>query len=120
MRVFIMVASLCLAASYSSLAKANCVGTSQFETCQDQNGNDYTVNRIGGQTFVNGRNEQTGNSWNEHSNTVGNQTFIDGTAANGRSWNETETRLGPNNTMVNGMDANGNSFSRSCNQFGCN
>lgn len=101
-----------------TLALANCVGSSQFETCNDQNGNSYTVNRIGNETLVNGRNAQTGNTWNEQSNTVGNNTFVNGTAANGNRWNETETRVG-NSTMINGNDSNGRSFHRTCNQFGC-
>ncbi|WP_143296305.1 hypothetical protein [Acetobacter okinawensis] len=120
MRIVTSVFALFFSVVLPTVARADCIGTSQFETCQDQNGNDYTVNRIGGQTIVNGRNERTGNSWQENSNTIGNQTIINGKSSNGSSWNENETNIGGGNRVINGTDSSGYSFSYLCNKFGCN
>ncbi|MFM0327787.1 hypothetical protein [Caballeronia glebae] len=108
------------AVSLSGSAVAACYGSAALSTCNDANGNSYTVNRMGNTTSVNGYNAQTGSSWNQMSNTVGNTTYINGNAANGAHWNENITNMGSGNRMINGTDSNGQSFSHYCTAYGCN
>lgn len=104
----------------SGSAAAQCVGSNQFATCTDMNGNSYTVNRMGGMTTVQGMNSN-GNTWNETTTNVGGgMSMTHGTDSNGNSWNETQTNLGGGMHSVTGTDSNGNSYSHICSQFGCN
>jgi hypothetical protein len=98
---------------------ANCIGSPGFQTCYDNSGNSYQVNRMGNTTTVQGYNAQTGSSWNQTSQQVGNSTYTNGTAANGQPWNSTTMNMGNGNTMTYGTDSRGNSFQRNCNQYGC-
>ena len=98
---------------------AQCIGTNALSTCYDNNGNTYTVNRMGNMTTVNGS-SSNGSSWSQTSNTVGNTTYSNGTASNGQSWNETQTNLGNGNRMVSGTNSQGQYYSQNCNQYGCN
>jgi hypothetical protein len=99
---------------------ANCFGGPAMQTCNDNSGNSYTVNRFGNTTTVQGYNAQTGSSWNETASTNGNTTYINGQAANGANWNENVTNYGNGNRMINGTNSNGQSFSRYCTPYGCN
>ncbi|WP_211282968.1 hypothetical protein [Pantoea rwandensis] len=99
---------------------AACFGSDAYQTCTDDSGNTYQVQRYGNTTNVHGYNSSTGNSWNQNTTNYGNQTVTNGTAANGQSWNSTTTNLGNRNYIVNGTNSNGESFSHNCNQFGCN
>lgn len=104
----------------SGVAHAGCFGSDSFQTCTDQNGNTYNVNRMGNMTTVNGYNRHTGSSWNESANTMGNTTIINGNAANGQHWNETEQNLGNGFVTRSGTDSHGRSFSQTCTPYGCN
>lgn len=104
----------------SGAAYANCIGSPGFQTCTDQSGNTYSVNRLGNMTTVNGYNAQTGSSWRETANKLGNTTMINGTAANGQNWNETIQNFGNGNRAISGVDSNGNSFNHYCTAYGCN
>lgn len=109
-----------LIAAFSASAYANCFGSPTMQTCTDNNGNSYQVNRFGNTTTVHGYNAQTGSSWNETANTYGNNTYINGTAANGASWNENIMNLGNGSRIINGTNSQGRSFSRYCTAYGCN
>lgn len=114
---------LCCAAAtalVSQAAFATCVGTAALQTCNDENGNSYSVNRMGNMTIVNGYNAQTGSSWNQTSNTIGNTTYTNGNAANGANWNENITNMGNGNRMISGTNSQGQSFSKYCTSYGCN
>lgn len=93
-------------------ASAACYGTSSLSTCYDNSGNSYTVNRLGGSTYVYGRNRQTGSTWSQNSFDLGGQTYTYGRASNGNTWNQTS---GPYGTY--GRDSSGRSFY--CGLGGC-
>lgn len=114
------IALLGAALAISGAARANCFGSPQLQTCNDGNGNSYTVNRFGNTTQVNGYNGQTGSSWNETANTYGNTTQINGRAGNGQNWSETIQNYGGGNRSVYGTDSNGNAFNHYCTSYGCN
>ena len=100
-------------------AFAQCYGSATYYNCYDLNsGNDYTVQKIGNTTYVDGYNSGTGNRWSQESSTYGNITYTNGTAANGNSWDMTTQTIG-NTRFIDGTDSRGNSFSKICNQFGC-
>lgn len=103
----------------SFAANAQCIGSNSFSTCSDNNGNTYTVSRMGNTTMVNG-NSSNGSSWSQTSNTVGNSTYTTGTASNGQNWNETQTNMGGGGRMISGTNSQGQSYSHYCTQFGCN
>ncbi|GAL60392.1 hypothetical protein EV102420_37_00310 [Pseudescherichia vulneris NBRC 102420] len=100
-------------------AAAQCIGSGALSTCYDDNGNTYTVSRMGNTTVVNGS-SANGSSWSQTSNTIGNSTYTNGTASNGRNWNETQTNMSGGNRMISGVNSQGQSYSHYCNQFGCN
>ncbi|MBR8366919.1 hypothetical protein KDW55_26720 [Burkholderia sp. AU19243] len=104
----------------SNTAVAACFGTAAFQTCNDNNGNSYSVSRMGNATTVSGYNANTGSNWNESARTIGNSTYINGTAANGNTWNETITTYGNGNRSMYGTSSEGSSFSRYCTAWGCN
>jgi hypothetical protein len=116
MRILILATAVMLA---SASAHAACIGSGTLSTCYDNNGNTYTVQRLGDSTFVNGHNSNTGSSWSQNSQTVGNSTFTNGTDADGNAWNMQQQRVG-NSTLYSGRDSDGNSFSGTCGVFGCN
>ena len=107
-----------LAVSLASTAQAQCVGYGAYKTCSDSSGNNYSIQKYGNTTNMQGNNSRTGSSWSQTSQTFGNTTITNGRAANGNSWNSTTRQIG-NTTFINGTDSNGNSFSKTCNQFGC-
>lgn len=98
--------------------RAQCIGSDTFSTCTDNNGNSYTVNRMGNMTTVNG-NFSNGSTWSQSSTAIGNFTYTNGTAANGKSWNETQINTGERR-IVTGINSQGEPYSYSCNQYGCN
>ncbi len=103
----------------AGVASAGCVGSGSLQTCTDNSGNSYTVNRIGNTTFTNGYNSNTGSTWDQTSTTIGNTTFHNGRAADGDSWSGTSTRIG-GTTFNSGIDSDGNPYSSTCNSYGCN
>lgn len=117
MNKLLMFAALSLS---SISAHAQCFGTNSFSNCYDNSGNNYTVNRMGSSTYMNGYNSNTGSSWNQNTNTMGNMTTINGHDANGNSWNGTITNMGNGYRTINGTDSNGNSYSKYCTPYGCN
>ncbi len=108
--------SAALAAPYSI---AGCVGSGSFQTCTDDSGNSYSVQRIGNTTYTNGHNASTGSNWSQNSTTIGNTTFHNGRSADGDTWNGTSTRIG-GSTFNSGTDSDGNFYNSTCTQFGCN
>lgn len=113
-----LAATLSLAVSAG--ASANCIGSGSFKTCYDtQTGNNYTVQKFGDQTYMQGNNPRTGSTWNQNSNTIGNTTFHNGQSADGNSWSGTSNRIG-GTTFNQGIDSRGNPYSSTCNQYGCN
>ncbi|MEX3635335.1 hypothetical protein [Paraburkholderia sp. BR14320] len=114
--------AICIATTtvFSAPVFANCFGSPAMQTCTDDSGNSYTVNRLGNMTMVQGTNAQTGSSWNETATTYGNTTQINGQAANGANWNENITELGNGNRVISGTNASGQSFYKTCNAYGCN
>jgi hypothetical protein len=85
-----MKAALVIAMSLvAGTASAACYGSKNFSTCQDNSGNNYTVQRYGNTTHMQGNNYQTGSSWSQDSNTFGNTTLHNGRDSNGNSWNTT-------------------------------
>ncbi|OYD77969.1 UNVERIFIED_ORG: hypothetical protein BDU10_3092 [Burkholderia sp. CF145] len=115
-----LLLSAILMALVSASAFANCFGGPSMQTCTDNSGNSYAVNRYGNTTTVQGTNAQTGSSWHETANTYGNTTYINGQAANGANWNENITSYGNGNRIISGTNSSGQSFSRYCTPYGCN
>lgn len=116
MKKLMILTAVLLSAAGS--ASANCTGSGSFYTCYDNNGNNYTVNKFGNNTTVNGYNAQTGSSWNQSTYRNGNTSSTYGTAADGSSWNS-QTYRTPSGSSTYGTDSSGRSFSRHCNQYGC-
>lgn len=99
--------------------RAACFGTPAFETCTDSSGNQYTVNRFGNMTTMQGFNGNTGSQWSQTSNTFGNTTQTYG-QTNGNQWNETQTNYGNGFGNVSGMNARGQYFNYNCGPYsGC-
>lgn len=101
------------------IASAGCVGTGSFQTCTDNSGNSYNVQRIGSTTITHGYNSNTGSNWSQTSNTIGNTTFHNGTSSNGNSWNGTTQNIG-DMQIHSGTDSRGNYYNKTCTQYGCN
>ena len=100
-------------------ASAACIGSGSFQSCTDNSGNSYSVNRFGNSTFMNGTNSRTGSTWSQNSNTFGNTTMHSGRSSDGGNWNLTEQRMGSSRSIT-GTDSNGRSVNRFCGSFGCN
>lgn len=114
-------ASLCLPlganAQYGSSNNTKCTGFGSFKTCTDNNnGNQYQIQKIGNSTFVNGSNYNNGSSWNQQSTKIGNSTIHTGNAANGNYWNITEQNIGGTKHII-GTDSKGNSVNCMVSQF---
>lgn len=99
-------------------ANASCIGSSTMYTCNEQDGSSYRVNKIGGTTYLNGSNSQTGSNWTQTSRSIGNTTYQSGTDSDGNMWNQT-IRSNGGNVTYQGQDSNGNFYTKTCNQFGC-
>jgi hypothetical protein len=108
-----------LAFAIPTIAEASCFGSQSFQNCYDGSGNQYTVQRFGNQTIVNGNNWNTGSSWSQRSTSYGNMTIHNGTAGNGNSWNMIQRNYGGMSTY-SGTDSNGNYFNYTCGTWGCN
>jgi hypothetical protein len=104
---------LALGVLLAGSAQASCFGSGSFQTCTDESGNTYNVQRYGNTTNVQGSNPSTGSSWNQTSQTYGNTTYQSGTASNGNSWNGTTQQIG-NTTINSGTDSRGHSYHKSC------
>lgn len=113
------IAAFALALVLPIAANASCIGSGNFYTCSDPNGNNYTVNKFGNTTQVNGSNSATGSTWSQTTHSTGNMAIHNGTAANGNSWNGTSTNLGGGMVNHSGTDSRGNYYNKTCNQFGC-
>jgi hypothetical protein len=100
-----------------TVANATCFGSNSFQSCNDNSGNSYTVQRFGNQTMMNGYNGNTGSMWSQNSMTFGNTTLHNG-FTNGNPWNMTDQRMGTMRSIY-GTDSRGNSFNYLCTQFGC-
>src|SRR4051812_32851707 len=100
----------------SGSGQAACYGRGSFQTCYDTSGNNYSVNRYGNQTQMNGYNTNTGSQWSQTTNTMGNTTYYNG-QTNGQQWNMIQQNYGGIQTY-NGSNAAGQSFSYTCTQVG--
>lgn len=101
-----------------STANAACFGSSSFQNCSDSYGNNYTVQRYGNSTYMQGNNARTGSSWSQDSTNFGNSTFTNG-VTNGRSWNMQQNSFGGVSTY-SGQDSNGDFFGGTCVNGFCN
>lgn len=100
-------------------ANAACYGSGAFQTCTDNSGNTYNVQRYGNTTEVQGSNASTGSNWSQQTQTYGNTTYHQGIAGNGQGWNGTSQTIG-NTTYHNGVDSRGNIYNKVCDSYGCN
>lgn len=98
-------------------AVAGCFGTGSFQTCTDDSGNTYNVQRFGNTTHLDGY-SANGSHWSQDSSTIGGTTFHHGYSADGGSWNGTSTRIG-DTTFNSGTDSDGNHYQSTCNSYGC-
>lgn len=112
-----MMAALVVSVT-AGITNAACYGSGAYQTCNDNAGNSYNVQRFGNTTQVQGTNAQTGSNWNQTTQTIGNTTFHNGTAADGSSWNGTSQNIG-GTTFHRGTDSDGNAYSKTCNAHGC-
>ena len=80
-----------VAGLFASSASAACYGSKSFQTCSDDSGNNYTVQRFGNSTYMQGYNSRTGSNWSQNSTTFGSTTFHNGRDKDGNSWNTTCT-----------------------------
>lgn len=112
------LSALILALGLSSTAHAACFGSPGFQTCTDNSGNSYNVQRFGGSTYMQGNNSRTGSRWSQNSQTFGNTTNVQGRDSSGRSWNNT-IQTSPGMVRQYGRDASGRSFNRTCTAAGC-
>ena len=80
----------------STPASAGCFGSGTLYTCSDDYGNNYTINKLGNSTYMNGYNFKTGNSWSQNSQRFGNTTITNGFDSQGRMWNQTTNQFGRN------------------------
>ena len=103
---FILALSI---SAMTTAAQAGCYGSDNFKTCYDNNGNNYTVNKIGDTTITNGSNPSNGSYWTQRSTTIGDTTYQTGTAANGSPWNST-IRDDGYGTSIYGTDSSGKPF----------
>lgn len=72
----------------ASAASATCFGTDSFQTCYDSDsGNNYSIQRFGNTTTMQGSNSRTGSRWSQESYSFGNSTHHYGRDADGNSWN---------------------------------
>lgn len=111
-------AAVCLLVVSPSDGYAGCIGSDSFQTCNDLNGNSYTVQRFGNTTIMNGRNSRTGSSWSQNSQTFGNTTFHSG-QTNGNTWNMQQHNFG-NVQSFSGTNSQGQPFNYSCMFGSCN
>ena len=119
MKTTIFNTAIVASAMLAGAAQAACYGTGAYQTCMDNSGNTYNVQRYGNTTQVQGTNSATGSSWNQTSQTYGNTTYQSGNASNGNSWNQTIQTM-PGMTTHSGTDSRGNSFYKTCTAYGCN
>lgn len=73
--------------AFAGSASAACYGSQNYQNCYDaQSGNNYSIQRYGNTTTMQGNNYRTGNSWNQNSYTNGNTTSHYGNDSRGNSW----------------------------------
>lgn len=113
-----LICALAVALIVPTMASAGCIGTGAFSTCNDSNGNSYTVNRFGNTTMMQGHNSNTGSSWSQNSQRVGNTTFHNG-QTNGNSWNMQQNNFGSMQTY-SGTNSDGDPFNYTCSFGSCN
>lgn len=65
---------------------AACFGSESFQTCSDSSGNNYTVQRYGNSTQMQGYNANTGSNWSQDSYSYGNSVQHHGRDSRGNSW----------------------------------
>ena len=110
---------LAVSLSLTGQSFAQCIGSDYLSSCNDNNGNSYTVQRIGNSTYMNGSNARTGSNWSQQSQQIGNSTYTTGRASDGNTWNSTTTNYGNGHYSISGSDASGNSFNKYCTSMGC-
>lgn len=119
MKKIVLTTVAALSALTALNAQAYCTGTGNYQSCYDSSsGNSYSVNRIGGTTYLSGSNSSTGSDWSQTTTTIGNTTYHQGRSSSGNYWNGSTTSIG-DTTYTSGTDSNGNYYSKTCNSFGC-
>lgn len=111
MKKIVLAIAAMLAATNAS--QAGCFGTGTYSTCTDASGNRYSIQRFGGNTYMNGYNANTGSSWSRNSSTFGNSTYTYGRNSQGQSWTSTTNQFGSY-----GRNSSGQSWN--CGILGCN
>lgn len=91
-----LITAAAMALMVSGPAMAACYGSGNFYSCNDASGNNYSVQRYGNMTTMQGYNSNTGSNWSQNSYDYGSST------------------------MTTGRDSRGNSWSQTCNSWGCN
>ena len=105
-----------VASMLSANVSAQCIGYGAMKSCSDSYGNNYTVNKMGNTTFVNGSNSR--GTWSSTSIKMGNTVLQNGTDIDGNSWNQTIYSQ-PGSMSVFGTDSDGGSVGTVCDEFGC-
>lgn len=86
MKCFAVAAGMIMLAGSAS---ASCFGTGAFQTCSDtRSGNNYTIQRYGNTTSMQGYNTRTGSRWSQDSYSFGNSTQHYGRDSDGNRWSQ--------------------------------
>ncbi len=110
-----IIATIALTLAAGSV-EAACYGSGSYYNCSDSSGNNYSVQKYGNTTVVNGSN--VNGSWSSTSQKFGNTTYQNGTSIDGGRWNQT-IQSTPYGTTRSGTNSNGRAFSKTCNAYGC-
>ncbi|WGY45219.1 hypothetical protein [Vibrio sp. ABG19] len=108
-RICVLLVGLALQAP----AWADCYGPESFQTCFDDAGNSFTVQKYGNNTYVEGT-DSDGRTWNEDSYTSGSMTQTYGVDKNGGAWVGTTITSPNGSSTTTGTDAYGEVFSWAC------
>jgi len=118
MKKSLFASALIAALAIPAIASASCSTIGSTTSCYDHNsGNSTTTQRIGGQSFTNGHNANTGASWNSNTQRIGSQSFTNGSSSNGSSWNSNTQRIG-SQSFTNGSTSSGTTWNSNSNRTG--
>lgn len=101
------------------LSQAACVEKGLYTVCNDEQGNEFVICHFGGNTEIQGKNQQSGEEWSQKSHRFGPIISSVGNAAGGYSWRSNRIDLGHGNYTITGVDSDGCSFNYTCGPKGC-
>ena len=88
MNKFIALLALSLFLSSSAFSACQTLGSGSFKQIYCDDGNNYTVQKFGNQTILNGSNSRSGTRWNQNNYNYGNgMSTQNGTRADGSRYN---------------------------------